>query len=166
MDSSAVSKFFQLEIDEAILVLLTITHPTIEPVRVVNNAPAEEGANDIISRGERFIAYPFSPELPTDTDEQPRARLRIGNVTYEDANGVERKVSDSLENLTSPPEIAFEIIRSSDPDTVLRRYARFELRNVKWDASEVSGELAQASFASEPWPNIRVTPSLFPALFR
>lgn len=166
MDSAAVKKFFGLEVDEAVLVLLTITHPSIETVRVVNNAPAEGGANDIVSRGERYIAYPFMPELPTDTDEQPRARLTIGNVVYEDENGVERSVSEALSALTSPPEIAFEIIRSSDPDTPLRRFARFELRNVTWDASQVSGDLLQASFASEPWPNLRVIPSDFPALFR
>lgn len=158
MDDTAVAKFFRLDIDEAVLVLLTITHPSIEPIRVVNNAPAEDGSNDIVSRGETFIAFPFTPELPADDEDQPTARLRIANV--------DRRISESLMALTSPPELAFEIIRSSTPDTVLRRFARFELRNVTWDALEVSGELMQASFAAEPWPNIRVVPSLFPAMFR
>lgn len=153
-----VAKFFSLEIDEAILILLTITHPTIEPLRLVNNDPRPDGSTDIVSRGETYLAYPFEPELPTDNDEQPVARLRIANV--------DRRIAESLMHLTSPPELAFEIIRSVEPDVVLRRFARFELRNVTWDAIEVTGELMQASFAAEPWPNIRVVPSLFPALFR
>lgn len=166
MDDAAVAKFFRLDIDEAILVLLTITHPSIEPIRVVNNAPAEDGANDIVSRGETFIAFPFTLELPGDTEEEPTARIRIANVPYEDDAGNDRRVSDSLRALTSPPEMAMEIIRSSDPDTVLRRFARFELRTATADAIEVSGELGQAAYGSEPYPNIRVVPSLIPSLFR
>lgn len=157
MDAGAVAKFFGLGIDEAVLVLLTITHPTIETLRVVNNAPRADGGNDIVSRGETFLAFPFTPELPTDNDGQPIARLRIANV--------DRRISESLLDLRSPPEVAFEIIRASAPDTVLRRYARFELRNVTFDAIEVTGELMQASFGSEPWPNVRVVPSLFPGYF-
>ena len=117
-----------------------------------------DGSTNIVSRGETYIAFPFTPELPTDNEEQPTARLRIANV--------DRRISESLMHLTSPPELAFEIIRSSEPDEVLRRFARFELRNVTWDAIEVAGDLMQATFAAEPWPNIRVVPSLFPSLFR
>src|SRR5262245_19087115 len=133
-----VQKFFGLEVDEAVLILLTITHPMIETIRVVNNDPRPDGSTNIVSRGETFIAFPFMPELPTDNDEQPVARLRIANV--------DRRISEGIMALPSPPELAFEIIRSSEPDVVLRRFARFELRNVTWDAIEFSGELQQASF--------------------
>lgn len=158
MDLATIRQFFNLEIDEAVLLLVTITHPQIEPVRVVNNAPAEDGSGDIISRGERYLAFPFMPELPNNTDEQPKARITIANV--------DRRISESLANLDSSPLIAFEIITASNPDNVLLRFPRFELVNVTWDAIQVQGELTQASFASEPFGFVRVIPSLFPALYR
>lgn len=158
MDLATVKQFFNLEIDEAVLLLITITHPQIEPVRVVNNAPAEDGSGDIISRGERYIAFPFMPELPNNTDEQPKARITIANV--------DRRISESLANLDSSPLIAFEIITASNPDNVLMRFPRFELVNVTWDAVQVQGDLTQGSYASEPYGSVRVIPSLFPALYR
>lgn len=158
MDSATIKQFFRLEIDDAVLLLVTITHPTIEPVRVVNNSPAEDGSGDIVSRGETYQAFPFMPELPNNVDEQPRARITIANV--------DRRISESLEHLDSSPLIAFEIVTASNPDNVLLRFPRFELVNVTWDAVQVQGDLTQASYASEPYGYIRAIPSLFPALFR
>lgn len=158
MDAETIKRFFRLEVDDAVLLLVTITHPTIETIRVVNNTPAEDGSGDIVSRGETYQAYPFHPELPNNVDEQPRARITIANI--------DRRISESLMNLDSSPLIAFEIIAASDPDNVLLRFPRFELVDVTWDAVTVSGELTQASFASEPFGFVRVIPSLFPALYR
>lgn len=158
MDEATIKKFFRLEIDEAVLLLVTLTHPTIETVRVVNNSPAQDGSGDIVSRGETYLAYPFRPQLPNNTDEQPRAKITIANI--------DRRISESLMNLESSPKIAFEIVTASDPNTVQMRFPQFELVNVTWDAIQVEGELTQASYAAEPYGPIRVIPSLFPALFR
>lgn len=158
MDDTAIKAFFGLEIDDAVLVLATIDHPMIATIRVVNNQPQPDGRGDIISRGETFQAFPFNIALPNNNDEQPRAQLQIANV--------DRRLSESLENLDSSPSIAFEVICASRPDDVLMRFARFELANVNWDAVKVEGDLLQASFASEPYGYVRVIPSLFPALFR
>lgn len=158
MDEEAIRAFFGLEVDEAVLVLATITHPMIETIRVANNSPTQDGRGDITSRGEIFQAFPFSCSLPNNTDEQPRAQLQIANV--------DRRISESLENLDTSPFIAFELIVASRPDDVLMRFPRFELANVTWDAVKVEGDLVQASYAAEPYGYIRVIPSLFPALYR
>lgn len=158
MDSATIKQFFRLEIDDAVLLLVTITHPTIEPIRVVNNSPAADGSGDIVSRGEIYQAFPFMPELPNNVDELPRARITIANV--------DRRISESLANLDSSPIIAFEIVTASNPDNVLLRFPRFELVVVTWDHVMVEGELTQAPYASEPYGYIRVIPSIFPAMFR
>lgn len=158
MDEATIKKFFKLEIDDAILVLVTIVHPQIEPIRVVNNLSVESGAGNIISRGETYIAYPFNLDLPANTDDSPRATLTIANV--------DRRISDAINNLDSSPIISFEIVAASEPDNVIIRFPRFELVDVTWNAVSISGELIQASYASEPFGFVRVTPGLFPALFR
>lgn len=158
MDAATIKKFFRLEIDDTVLLLLTVSHPTIETLRAVNNDPRPDGSGDIVSRGETYLAFPFMPELPSNTDEQPKATITIANV--------DRRISESLMNLDSSPFITFEVIAASNPDNVLLRFPRFELVNVTWDAVQVQGDLTQASFASEPYGYIRVIPSLFPALYR
>ena len=154
LSTAAIRSLISRESGDAIIILLTLTHPTIEILRVARNIVGQ----DIVSRGETYKAFPFDVTLPSDDEDVPRVTLRIANV--------DRRISFALMELTSPPLVAFEIIEASQPDIVLRRYARFELQNITWDAMEVQGDLAQASLVTEPWPNIRCLPSNMPAMFR
>lgn len=144
---------FDPETGEVFLVLLTIDHPDIHPpIRVVNNT------ENIPSRGNEFIAFPFDLQIPDSReDAPPRARLTIDNVS--------REIALAIRQVTTPPSVLMEIIRAADPDIVEASFPGFVLRDVRWDALQVSGELAVEDLAREPFPAGTFTPGQFPGLF-
>src|SRR5690606_26781497 len=107
--------------EDAFLVLLTLDHENLSaPVRVSSDAVDTE------SRGEVFVAFPFSLSLPDDEDgRSPRARLVIDNV--------DRQVVQAVRALSSAPTLLIEVVRAADPDTVEARFADFRLVNVAYD---------------------------------
>jgi hypothetical protein len=131
---------------------LTISHPDINPaIRVVNNT------EDVTSRGETFVAFPFDLTLPDQReDAPPRARIVIDNVS--------REISQSVRSITSAPSVTLEIIRAAAPDTVEASWPFFSLRNVKWDINQISGDLTVEDFTSEPYPAGIFSPASFPGV--
>ena len=135
--------------------LLKITHGDLpSPLRIAANT----FGNDIVSDGQTFTAAPFELEWPTDDDGPPVARLRAMNI--------DRAIGEALETITAPAVCTLQIVLASSPDTIERQGNRFELRNCQWDGGFLTAELSQAQFGNEPWPKYRVTPGLFPAIFR
>lgn len=141
------------ETGEAFLALLTIDHAAINPpIRAVNNT------EDVVSRGDTFVAFPFDLILPESSAEAPpRARLIIDNVS--------REIAQSIRLITTAPTVLIEIIRASVPDTVEVALPLFFMRDVKWNALQVSGELVLEDLMSEPFPSLQFTPAHFPGLF-
>jgi hypothetical protein len=144
---------FAQETGEAILVLMEIDHPDLaEPIRVTHNDI------DVVSNGSTYIAFPFQIELPTDSDNKaPTARLTIDNV--------DRRITETVRQIQSPPTVDMRVVRGSDPDTIETEFPQFQLRNITYDAQTISGELNVEQFAAEPYPAGRFTPAEFPGLF-
>lgn len=141
------------ESEEVFLVLLTIDHDGLsQPIRVVNNL------EQVNSRGEEFIAFPFSISLPDDKEESPpRARLAIDNVT--------REIGQAVRQMTGPARVTLEVIMASAPDTVEASWPGFLLRNVVYDVSTVQGDLTVEDLTREPYPARRFNPGSFPGIF-
>lgn len=142
------------ETGEVFLVLLTISHDDIigGPIRVVNNT------EDILSRGNTFIAFPFELQLPDDSTERaPLARLSIDNIS--------REIAQAIRTITSPPTVTIELILADAPDDIELSLPEFTLRNVTWDVQSVAGDLMVQDLISEPYPVGVYDPSRFPALF-
>jgi len=139
--------------DEVILLLLTITHPDMEmPIRVVNDLQS------IMSRGNKFIAFPFEINLPEETSEQlSKVTLRIDNV--------DRLIVYSLRTLSSAPEVTLEAILATSPDIVEAGPFNMTLRDVKYDALVVEGTLYFEDLLNEPYPGDSFVPAHFPGLF-
>lgn len=139
--------------EEIFLVLLTIDHADLEaPLRVCNNT------QNITSRGETYIAYPFELTLPDDEDNrQPRARLVIDNV--------DRQIVQTVRQLTSSPTVMIDIIRAAAPDVVEAQFQDFRFTNITYDSHVVEGDLTVEDFTAEPYPAASFSPSLFPGLF-
>lgn len=137
---------------EVWLVLLTISHATMStPIRLVNNN------EDVVSRGNTYIAFPFEIELPgEDPDQPPKATLRIDNV--------DRRVVQTLRSITSPPTITLEVILASAPNTVEVSFTNMTLRSAQYDVTSISGELTFDAIYTEP-VTLTMTPSRFPGLF-
>lgn len=137
---------------EVWLVLLTLSHPSMAtPIRLVNNN------ENVVSRGNTFIAFPFEVELPgEDPDQPPKSTLRIDNV--------DRRVLQTLRSITAPPTVTLEVILASAPDQVEVSFTNMTLRNAQYDVSTVSGELTFDGIYTEP-VTLTMTPSRFPGMF-
>lgn len=153
MTDALATSAFAPDTADTWLVLVTIEHADIDPsIRVVCNT------ENITSRGEEFIGFPFDLTLPDSReDAPPRGRIVIDNAS--------REIAEHVRNTTGAPTVTIEVIRAEDPDTVERSFPYFRLRNVKWDAGKVSGDLTVEDFTTEPYPAGTFTPAGFPGAF-
>jgi hypothetical protein len=139
--------------DEVFLLLLSLDHDELaEPVRVVNNT------ENITSRGNLFVAYPFEVNLPDeDPDQLARVQLRIDNV--------DRVIIDSLRAITDPVTVSLEVIMASSPDTVEAGPFSMSLVSASYDTLLVTGDLVFEDVLNEPFPGGTYIPSDYPGLF-
>ncbi len=139
--------------DQVLLVLVTFSHPGITTVRVVNNT------QDVISRGQTYIGFPFEPELPEDlSDQLPDAQIRFSNV--------DRRLVDQLRSAPTPLMVMMEVILASTPDVVEVGPFEFELRRHQITETDIVLTMGYEPILDEPYPAERFTPQLFPQLFR
>lgn len=148
----ALNSIFAPQTDEVWLVLLTITHEDWdEPLRFVNNY------DSITSRGELYMAFPFTIELPEqDPEALGEARLTLDNI--------DRIIVTTIRQIQSPPKVTFEIILADDPDVVEAVFSGLTLRNCSYDAQLVTGTLRYEEMVSEP-VSLEMTPARFPGMF-
>ena len=133
------------------LTLLTFTLPGLEPLRVVNNN------EDIISRGNKFVACGFDIILPSDDGEQlPTVKLRIDN-----ADGM---IIDWIRGFTTAPILMLEIVLSDRLDVVERSIDFLRLSSVGYDCLEVNGTLSVENVLSSKFPAESYSPVFFPAI--
>ncbi len=151
LSATAVSSLNAQESGEVWLVLLTLSNPGITTIRVVNNT------ENIVSRGNTFIAFPFDIELPGEDATSPaKAVLRIDNV--------DKQIVEAVRSISTPPAVTLEVVLASQPDTVEIAFAGMTLRAVEYDADSVRGELIFESIFTEP-VSYNITPNRFPGLF-
>ncbi len=150
--TAAYRALLSSESGAGLILLMTVYGTGLTTLRVARNG------KDIVSRGNTYLAYPFDLAWSTDGDSSPRVALRIANV--------DRRITDALLGLARAPSFRIEAVLSSSLDTVERTLDFFTLRGFEADAVSVSAELTQERFSTEPWPKLRATPSLTPALFR
>ncbi len=132
------------------LSLLTISHPDLpEVLRFVNNT------ENVTVGGDLYIAYPFKVKLPKARDRTvPSASLEIDNVS--------RDIGQAIRQISSPPTITIEVVRLDDVEVTEVTYPPFQLRNVKYDALTVSGELTVDDMMREPYPQRSFSPAEYP----
>lgn len=147
------SAVFAQEADEEFIVLITIDHADLaEPIR------ANSSGADVTSRGDTFLAFPFTIVLPNDTDDSPpRAKLQIDNIS--------RAIVQAVRTISSAPSVLIEIVRKADLDTVEASFPDFKMSKINYDANVVEGELTIEEFVGEPYPARVFSPADFPGLF-
>lgn len=147
------SDMFASETGEGLLILLTIDHDDLSaPIRVVNNNV------NIESRSNTYIAFPFTIILPSDNPESPpTARLEIDNVS--------REIGETIRSISSAPTVLIEVVRTDDFDTLEMSFPQLKLRNVRFDASKVVGDVLSEDIQLEPYPSTTFNPSNSPGLF-
>lgn len=138
--------------DDPFILLMTIEHEKLDtPIRVARNR------QDVVSRSNTYLAFPFECELPTDSDQAPEARITIANI--------DRRIGHALERIDTPADVSLELVLASTPDTVERAWTGLSFTQAVWSAASVTIGLSHIAYWDEPWPNKRITPRRFPGLF-
>jgi hypothetical protein len=137
---------------EVWLLLLTIYHPSLAvPIFLVNNN------ENIVSRGNTYIALPFDVDLPNEDQEAPgAAALTVDNV--------DRSIIDAIRAMDVPPTVTIEVVLASQPDSVEVGFSDLVLRNVNYDATTIKGSLQWEDILVEPMA-LQMTPARFPGMF-
>lgn len=142
------------ETDELLLCLLTITHPDMETIRIVNNT-------EPVARGSTvWQPYSFEASFPDDTDDAtPNVSLRIDNV--------DRDITRKIKALQGPrPQVRLEAVLASQPGTVEMGPFNFTVLQVDFDIMELSVQIGyQEDFLNQGVPAQTYTPSNSPGLF-
>lgn len=150
-----VNAVFSQQTEEVFLVLLTATHSSFQPVRLVNNT------QPITSNGDLFFPFPFSVILPPSSEE-----LKIATkITIYDA---EREVVDNLRFVAGNRErigIKLDVIASSDPSTILQTVSNLEVENVNYRAGALELDASINNLLTEGFPRDSFTPANFPGIF-
>lgn len=132
--------------------LLEIDGPGfVTPIRVASDN------QDVVHQGWTFLGYPFEVELPPENPDRPMvARIRIDNT--------ERKIIEQIRAIAEPPSVTLKVVLADQPDVIEVEYAGMRLRNVQWDAGEISGDLVYEDILNEPVCE-QMTPARFPGAF-
>ncbi len=148
---TAVRALLGLEPNEVVVILLTIEHPAIQPIRVTNDNV------DLVSNGNTFLAYPFNITLPSDTEDVGVAELQIANV--------DRSIIEAVEAMTDPANCTVQVVLASTPDNIEYEWSNLVIRNVTADDVSVTAIIGAAPIDAMPYPPMRVTQRDFPGLY-
>ena len=145
--------------------LLTITHPDLtapgDTIRVANNTV------DIVSRGDKFYAFPFKCVLPTALKgETPKASVEIDNVgSVKLDDGQEFNLLKELRRVRGKPTITLEVVLARDFEIVEVGPIKMRLARAPWDRATISGELRPRDTRNQAFGRIAYTPQYFPGIF-
>lgn len=152
VNSAGITAAIAQHSDDPFIVLLTLTHATLSaPIYIARNR------ENIVSRGNTYLAYPFQPSLPTDNDNAPQAKITVANVS--------RAIGQALERCVYSPNCLIELVLASDPDTVERSWDEMSFTQAIWNATTVTATLEQLGYWDEPFPGVFMVPSDFPGMF-
>lgn len=127
---------------------------TLEDASVLRLARWHE---DVVSNSQTYVAFPYDIVLPQQGEESPRMRITVANV--------DQVIGEAIGALTAPAPVTVLIVLSDDPDTVEQTFPGYEIEDGTWDHLTAEATLGQSRISTEPYPSVRVTPLLFPAIF-
>lgn len=143
-----------------------------EPLRLVNDTATVNGTVATYTMdGKTYTSFPFDIEVLSDDEQSPRGRIIIPNVDRrigEIVRGIQTRIR--VDELILLP--ASDFVLTTNPRTLIGTahtiYSAtgLEMRNIRLDAREATGDLVAVDDTAEPWPAVRATQDRFPALFR
>lgn len=147
---------FRQSTDEVVVVLLTITHPNLEPpARICSDTV------DLVSRGETFLGgVPFEVNLPDDDAETMGSVRLMLSVIDQELVATIRSIPPN-----QPPKVTMELCLAETPDIIENGPYDFTLRGVEGDIATIEGDLSFEDMLHEPFPGDNFIPSTHPALF-
>ncbi len=153
LTQTLIAEMFKQESGQAFLTLVTLSHPTwAESVRLVNNS------SDVISRGQVFIAFPFTIVLPPDDGESTReAQLVLDNTTLE--------IITRLRAVTDEVGVKLEMVLSNLPNDIQMSIEDLVIRNITYNVNKITARLTMDNFLQTELTSEKYTPSRFYGIF-
>lgn len=139
---------------EAFIVLLKIEHPSIPAPLLFTS----DSVNTIVG-GDTYQAFPFDVVLADESEDAPGpVELRIDNI--------DRQITLAVRSIPpgTPPTVTLSVVLASSPGTVEAGPFTFDLNDVSWTATTVTGRLVFEPYLNEPYPGNAFTPDRYPAL--
>lgn len=149
------NKLNQPTLDEALLQLLELNHPTWDaPLYFVNSLA------DVVSQGRTYKGKIFSCTIP------PQTKNTIGQVTLRLID-IDRVVAKKLLGMTDrrPGSAKLMAISSGAPDVIEVGPISFEFTSPLITASDVTMQLGAVATLSEIYPVHKIRPSTHPGAF-
>ena len=149
------TELFKQNSDDPFLFLLTLEDPkgSFPPVYLVNNL------EDIISRGNTYLAFPMAIALPVNDGETvPALEITLTNVTLE--------FMEILRAITTPLKGTVEAVLASRPALVELSIKDLELREIKYDRQTITATFTLKDMLNLGLPKHNFTPTFYPGLFK
>lgn len=138
--------------EQAVLLLVTLSPPGFDVVRIVNNLV------DITSNGEIFIALPLKVDLSVDDGKTLQTvKLTIDNVTLE--------MIEWVRSVTDPIPVLIQTIFSGEPDIIEQQISDLVIRNIKYDSHTIEGTLLADDDLNQTVPSDTYNSNHYPGLF-
>lgn len=140
---TALAELTAQETDSVWTVLLIVEHPDLDaPLRFTSDNV------NTTSGGEVYIPFAFSITFPDQAEgRSPKASIVIDNTSQE--------VISTLSLVATMPVVTARIVRSVDPDTVLREFGGMRLVAVPHNLDDIQAQLMPAPLEEERFPYYR-----------
>jgi hypothetical protein len=153
LSAPAAAAVLAPETGKVFLHLLTIAVEGGGVLRFVDNN------ENIVSRGETFIAAGFTIILPEQTSEAPRpCKLAIDNTDLAIFRTIKTAVGKKI-------TAGICIVMADTPDVYERGPLRYRLRNVRADKSTIEGEVYDFYLADRAFPGGVYSPGDFEGMY-
>lgn len=152
LSTNLLNEMFSQQSGDPFLTLVTLSHPSFDTVRIVNNTV------NITSRGEEYLAFPMRITLPTDDGDSAR------EVSIEFDN-VSRDLIDELRSVTDFIDVKLEMVLASNFDYVEIELDELKIRNINYNKQTVQAKLFSDDFLNTELSSERYTPTNFPGIF-
>jgi len=149
------------------IALITLSHDDLgDDIRISTDPTAEltelttdtEKVYGTTSDGKDYIFLPVRIKLPDDTDEGPgEMQLEIDNV--------HRAYTETIRSIYTPVTCKVDIVMDNALDVIDASWPEFQLTNISYNATTITGTLRLETLESEPYPAGSFTPGYFPGLF-
>lgn len=122
---SALQAMLSRETSEVFLVTMRVMHASFPTIRIVNNTQSIE-RND-----GTYLAFPFSVQLPSEQED------RITEI-YVQFDNIDDDILEQIRTIEGRPNVSFEVVLASSPNTVEAGPFNFSIIDAKYDARLVT----------------------------
>lgn len=152
LSNQLLSEMLGQNSSDPFLTLLTLSHPSFDTVRLVNNI------RDITSRGNVYTAFSFKTKLSAEDGESQRTvELEIDNVSLE--------LIDEIRTATTPINVDLEMVLASNPDQVQVDVLGLKLKTASYNKNSIRASLVFDDFLNTEMTSEKYGPQNFPGLF-